>query len=165
MLTVTLKNNGDRTAILDQIKVEVVGVAHLADYSKQRFRLTEVSWTYDHDIDSDEPIPGRHHLEPNEVEMFEISIGRQGGLPYLSVYRIVLVFKFDEGELLRSNPVNIEMIGPRVALGMRSVGQSEDVFCSNTYDKFKEFDLLEYDLRPHLPQSTLELMRKHGYKV
>jgi len=95
-VNVVLKNNGSRSAVLLRGLIVRKGSATVTDCNRPRYSLTVANWNYDVDIETDDSFVGRHYLQPNEVESFNVVFGRAHGGPLLSVYRLDLRLEFDE---------------------------------------------------------------------
>ena len=131
------------------------------DCPLRSFRLFFPEWDYDIDIENDKEILGHHYLKPDEVETFDLIIGREQGGPQLSVYRINLSFDFDENlSHIEINDILIRMAGPGSSLGYRTAGMSEEEWCRCMWSNILNFDEIGYDYRQHIRPERLEVIMR-----
>ncbi len=158
-LKITLKNNGKKSYILRKGVFEIVGSATMRDCMNPRYSLIQSSWSYDVDLTGDGSFQGKHYLRPNEVEQFEVVVGRGRGGPELSVYKVNLELEFDEGlSSILIADLFISLMGPSKIAGMYISGVSPEQFCSCMAENLRDFDAIGYDLRSKLHPRTRQMM-------
>lgn len=161
-ITLDLKNNGTRTAVLLNGVVKNIASATMTDCNEPRYSLMKSDWEYQADIEQGGKFEGKHALAPNETETFDITVGRTGGGPGLTVYKAMVALNFDEGRDLSSPVMYLEIIGPSVPVASYVAGVSEEQWSKCMIDLVKKFAAIGYDLKPRIDPNSLTMMRKYG---
>jgi len=157
-INVILKNNGDQTAFLIRGVLYSTGrqTITLCNEIGMHFKLSTSDWTYDVDINEELPsFVGRHSIAPNEVVNFYIMVGRKHGGHEPTVYRTVLRFEFDEGDVLETDPFHFMISGPTVwEGGYQARGPTPEQWGRCQADNIKRLDAIGYNFRPFIDKKS-----------
>lgn len=161
-VTLSLKNNGKRSVVLQQGEFVVIGEATMTNCMHPQYQLMESSWTYDVDIKGDRTFKGKHYLQPNEVETFEINVGRKHGGPDLTVYKADLKLIFDEDNAnISLEGLYLRLTGPISIGGSFTAGVTPEVFCQCMLENIRKFNEIGYDLRSNIDLTTQKMIGKY----
>lgn len=162
-LRVTIKNNGDITAVImrgmiDVLQeVKVIPCGAVADH----YQLIKSDFTYNVLIDSENRhFKGQHSIASGEVVCFDVLVGRSSGTD-LIVYQTMLTLEFDDGSDLKTESFNLPIAGPDRPLALtrrRAEMPTQEEFGYCWIDNIKRLDAIGYDIRPLLPQETKDLI-------
>jgi len=161
-LSLVLKNNGDKTAVLLHGMILVSSSERITNCNNMhaRYQLIRSNWTYDVDISADEPnFEGKHAIAPNEVVSFEVIVGRKTGGYESTIYKCHIRLVFDEGVDLDTNEFFLQISGPTTIAGMYIPhGPSEDEWGTCWADNIRRLDNIGYDARPMIhPDSATHI--------
>ena len=129
---------------------------------KSQFSLVKSDWTYDVDIDTENPqFVGRHAIAPNEVVSFDVMVGRKEGSYELSIYRCSLRLEFDEGNPPETDMFYLGISGPtQIAGSYTAVGPTENEWGRCWADNIHRLDALGYDARPMIHSQSVHIIEK-----
>lgn len=157
-VNIILKNNGDVTAFLLKGSLLSTGneTVRLCNQIGMQFSLSMADWTYDVDINSDNPsFVGRHSIAPNEVVNFNVMVGRKSGGHEPTVYQTILRFDFDEGEELLTKPFHLVISGPIVCnAGFQAMGPTVEQWGRCQADNIRRLDKIGFDYRSHIHEDS-----------
>lgn len=147
IIDIKLRNIGAKTAFLKRAGLELLGSATFEDCSKPQHTLVRSSWTYDLDIDENPEINISQALEPNQVDRFQIKVGRKQGGPTLTVYKAKLFIKYNEdNRTLNSEPFFVKMVGPTVALAALYIGVTKEEWNACVERNNQKFGAIGYKI-------------------
>ena len=117
VIDIKVRNVGSKIAFLKRAGLEILGDAKYEDCRQPKYNLVPSSWTYNLDIEKSPIINISQSLPPNEVDRFQIKVGRERGHAF-TVYKVQLFIKYNEtDQTVNSTPFFIEMQGPAFVAG------------------------------------------------
>lgn len=126
VIDVKLRNPGDKTAFVKRVTFTVLGEATFEDCHKPLYQIETVSASYDVDITENPILDISHSLKPDEVDRFQITVGRAEGGPLLTVYKVKLSIIYNEdNRTVESEPFFLKLTGPTIAAGAFLPGVDE----------------------------------------
>jgi hypothetical protein len=161
-LTLVLKNNGDTSAVLlsGHLIVEASETITNCNDIHARYKLVKSDWTYDVDLNAKDPkFIGKHALAPNEVISFDISVGRKSGGQELTIYKVRLKLKFDEGPDLETAHFFLQIAGPTsIAGSFTPKGPTKEEWGRCMAQIIRKLDRIGYDLRPTITSRSKKII-------
>lgn len=146
-IDVKFRNIGNMTAFLKRTDFLIEGSATFVDCNYPRYCLENVSVTYDVDIEANRSIPISNSIKPNEVERFQLIVGRKHGGPSLTVYKAKLRILYDEdNKCVESEPFFIKLTGPSVPLASYIHGVSKEEWDACMEKNRRAFAAIGFDI-------------------
>lgn len=157
-INIIIKNNGGTSTFLLSGFIICTGSAKIVNCNNinMRYKLSAADWTYDVNIDDNEPqFAGKHIIEPNEVVNFNIMVARERGSHEVTIYRAFVRLIFDEGDMLETSSFYLRISGPSVfEAGFVPYGPSPDEWGRCMADNIRRLDKIGYDFRPNIDPNS-----------
>lgn len=157
-INLIIKNNGDKTAFLlnGYIQSDAHETIRLCNQIGMQFSLSQADWTYDVDLNEDQPgFVGKHSITPNEVVNFNVMVARKSGGHEPTVYRCRIKLDFDEGDSLVTDFFHLMISGPVVwNAGYTHRGPTPEQWGQCQADNIRRLRAIGYDYRASIASDS-----------